>query len=378
MLVWSVAAIAVLTLAGLVALWPSTVHHKGPSQAFGGPTQTTRVVRVLDTPCKSPTPQACRQLLVHVGGHPARITLGPVGSVVDLSAGERIRVSRTVLARGVPAPPGYEAYQFVDVDRQGALLELLAAFGILALLLLWRRGVLAVLGVALSLLLLITFVVPAILTGEPALLVALVAALAVMFVTLVLTNGVGAQTLAAAIGISSTLVLTALLASLWIGFVHLDGRSGDAAQYLTEQNASLSLTGVVLAGMIIGALGVLADTAVTQASAVMALRRANPSTSASALYRGALAVGRDHLSATIHTLVLAYAGVSLPLLLAIRASGLGFADAVNSQTLAEPIVATVLGCAALIVAVPLTTGLASLLVARLPPEALGAAHPHQH
>ena len=98
----------------------------------------------------------------------------------------------------------------------------------------------------------------------------------------------------------------------------------------------------------------------------------------SALYRGALAVGRDHLSATIHTLVLAYAGVSLPLLLAIRASGLGFADAVNSQTLAEPIVATIIGCAALIVAVPLTTGLASLLVARLPPEALGAAHTHQH
>ncbi len=130
--------------------------------------------------------------------------------------------------------------------------------------------------------------------------------------------------------------------------------------------------------MIIGALAVLADTAVTQASAVMALRRANPNTSPSALYRGALAVGRDHLSATIHTLVLAYAGVSLPLLLAIRASGLGFADAVNSQTLAEPIVATVIGSAALIMAVPLTTGLASLLVARLPPEALGAAHTHQH
>jgi uncharacterized membrane protein len=130
--------------------------------------------------------------------------------------------------------------------------------------------------------------------------------------------------------------------------------------------------------MIIGALGVLADTAVTQASAVMALRRANPATTAAGLYHGAFAVGRDHLSATIHTLVLAYAGASLPLLLAIRASGLSFADAVNSETIAEPIVATVIGCAALIAAVPLTTGLASLLVSRLPPQALGHGHAHHH
>ena len=75
---------------------------------------------------------------------------------------------------------------------------------------------------------------------------------------------------------------------------------------------ALSLQGVVLASMIVGALGVLADTAVTQASAVMALRRASPDTTASGLYRGAFVIGRDHLSATIHTLVLAYAGASLP------------------------------------------------------------------
>jgi uncharacterized membrane protein len=377
-LVCTVGAIALVTVIGLIALWPGAVHHKGPSQAFGAPTQTTTVVRTYDVPCPGPTPQACRQLLIKIAGKPTRITLGPVGTTVSVGAGDDIRVSKTLLPHGVKAPARAEAYQFVDVDRQGALLTLLLGAAMLALLLLWWRGILAMIGVALSLLLLVTFVVPAILTGEPALLVALVAALAVMFVTLILTNGVGAQTLAAALGISSTLVLTALLAGVWIGIAHLDGHGNDASQYLTQQNSTLSLRGVVLASMIIGALGVLADTAVTQASAVMALRRANPATTAAGLYRGAFAVGRDHLSATIHTLVLAYAGASLPLLLAIRASGLSFADAVNSETIAEPIVATVIGCAALIAAVPLTTGLASLLVSRLPPQALGDGHAHHH
>ena len=148
---------------------------------------------------------------------------------------------------------------------------------------------------------------------------------------------------------------------------------------MTQQAAGVSLTGVVLAGMVVGALGVLADTAVTQASAVMALRRANPALDARALYRAASAVGRDHLSATIHTLVLAYVGASLPLLLLLRSSGSSATDALAGQDLAEPIAATLVGCAALVAAVPVTTALAALLTARVPPAALGDAHAgHAH
>jgi uncharacterized membrane protein len=173
-------------------------------------------------------------------------------------------------------------------------------------------------------------------------------------------------------------VLLGLLATAFIGFAHLDGHSTDLSLVLTQQNSSLSLKGVVLAAMVIGGLGVLADTAVTQASAVMALRRANPGLTSRGLYRGAFTVGRDHLSATIHTLVLAYAGASLPLLLVIRSSGLGFHDALNAQDIAEPVMATLVGCIGLVVAVPLTTGLASVLVSRLPSAALPDAHSHSH
>lgn len=110
----------------------------------------------------------------------------------------------------------------------------------------------------------------------------------------------------------------------------------------------------------------------------MALRTADPHMRAADLYRSAFIIGRDHLSATIHTLVLAYAGSVLTVLLLLSGSGATTITALNSLELAEPIVATVVGCLALLVAVPLTTGLASIFIARLPVELLPAGHHHHH
>jgi uncharacterized membrane protein len=110
----------------------------------------------------------------------------------------------------------------------------------------------------------------------------------------------------------------------------------------------------------------------------MALRRANPGLTALALHRRAFVIGRDHLAATIHTLVLAYVGAALPLLLIVQGSGLGLTDTINAQDLAEPIVATLVGSIALIVGMPLTTGLAALLISHIPADALGEAHGHSH
>jgi YibE/F-like protein len=115
----------------------------------------------------------------------------------------------------------------------------------------------------------------------------------------------------------------------------------------------------VLAGMVVGALGVLTDIAVSQASAVTALHRADPSLAPRALYRAAFAIGRDHLAATIHTLVLAYVGAALPLILVLRDAHVGVTDAINGQIVAEPVIATLVGATALIAAVPITTALAA-------------------
>ena len=377
LLIGAVVAIAIATLAGLIALWPH--GDSTPRQIAGtSPTIAATVQRVVDVRCPGPAGQRCRELVVDVNGRSTTLSVGPTATAPAVTAGDSIRVSKVPIPAGTPGFEKASPYVFSDVDRHRSILWLALALGLLALVALRWRGLLAVVGVGLSLLLLTLFVVPALLAGRPAILVALVGSLAVMFVTLVLTNGVGAQTLSAALGISATLGLTSVLAVGASNLARLDGKVSEVSGVLSAGNPGLSLQGVVIAGMVIGALGVLADTGVTQASAVMALRRANPLLQARELYRSALTVGRDHLSATIHTLVLAYAGASLPLLLALSATQSNVTDALNFQDTAEPIIATVIGCAGLIAAVPLTTALSALFISRVPVASLPHSHSHAH
>jgi uncharacterized membrane protein len=375
-LIGAVVALAGITVVGLLLLWPSgaarhTVHGLGPT------TQAT-VTRSFIASCGGPTATRCRELDITVNGRHSTVLVGPASTAPAITAGTPILVSPVPLPHGQAAPPGYQPWQFVNIDRHGPLLWLAIALLLLAVIVIRLRGLLAALGVGLSLLLLAKFLVPAILGGEPAIPVALVCALAVMFITLILTSGIGPQTLAAALGIGTTLILTCLLALFVVHFAHIDGRTDELSTYLATVNPNISLQGIVLAGMIIGALGVLADIAVTQASAVLVLRRTDPTLTPRGLYKAAFHVGRDHLSATIHTLVLAYAGASLPLLLITHSTGVGFTDAISTQEIAQPIIATLVGCIALVCAVPLTTGLAAVLVARVPAHALDGVHAHAH
>jgi uncharacterized membrane protein len=237
----------------------------------------------------------------------------------------------------------------------------------------------ALVGLAASLAVVIFFVVPAILDGRSPLAVALAGGVAVMLVTIALAHGLGAKSIAAALGTAVSLALTVGLALLFTNLAHLTGFGSEEATLLSASGGNVSFKGLVVAGMVIGALGVLDDVTVSQASAVMALRRANPAQHARELYRGALEVGRDHVAATVNTLVLAYAGATLPLLLLFSVGATPFADAVNGESVAEPIVATLVGSIGLIAAVPITTALAALLASRLPAERLpDPAHGHAH
>jgi uncharacterized membrane protein len=370
-----VVAMAVGTLAAMVVLWPTgrVPHLKHPL----APSDSAHVLALRSASCSAGSVTRCRQMIVSVEHRRVSVDLGPAAAAPQLSVGERVRVSRERVPGMTAGQAGSVVWEFVDVDRHVSLLWLAGVAVALAVVVLRWRGLLAALGVAISLGLVVWFLIPALLAGEPALPVALVTSLAVMFVTLVLTSGVGPQTLAAALGISSTLLLTALIALVVNGAAHLNGRTDDLSSYLSTVAPGLSLQGIVLSSMVIGALGVLADTAVTQASAVMSLRHASPDLGAGRLYRASLRIGRDHLSATIHTLVLAYVGAALPLLLITSYSGSGLTDALNTQDIAEPVAATLVGCLGLICAVPLTTGLAAVLVARVPAAELGVdVHHH--
>jgi uncharacterized membrane protein len=223
------------------------------------------------------------------------------------------------------------------------------------------RGALSLLGLGVSLAIVLVFVVPAILDGESPLAVAVVGSLAVALVTIPLAHGRGPKSLAAVLGTAASLLLTALLALVFTEAAHLTGFSSEEATFLQLSGADLSLEGLLLAGMVIGALGVLDDVTVSQASTVLALRGAAPSLGFRQLFARALRVGRDHVSATVNTLVLAYVGASLPVLIIFSSADVGLGDALNLEVVAKEVVATLVGSIGLIAAVPVTTALAALL-----------------
>ena len=240
-----------------------------------------------------------------------------------------------------------------------------------------RRGALSLLGLGASLLVVIFFIVPAILDGASPLAVALVGSMAVMLLTISLAHGLGPKSVAAMLGTSLSLVLVALLGLLFTELTHLTGLAADEFA-LVQLGSEISFKGLLLAGMLIGALGVLDDVTVTQASTVMALRSANLSLRFGTLYRRAIEVGRDHVSATVNTLVLAYVGTSLPVLLIFGSGGLGFFDAVNFELVAQEVVGTLVGSIGLIAAVPITTALAAVLATHVEVDALAADAAHAH
>jgi uncharacterized membrane protein len=284
-----------------------------------------------------------------------------------------------------PPPPGADPtvktppYSFTDFDRRMPILWLGVGFVVLLLLSGRLHGFRALVGLAASVVLVLEFVIPSILHGHSAVAVALTGAFAVMLITIPLSYGLGPKAIAAWLGTAASLVLAVGLAWGFTDLAHLSGASSEEAVLLSASSAKLSLKGLLLAGMVIGALGVLIDLTVSQASTVIALRRANPSLGFTQLFRGAVEVGHDHIAATVNTLVFAYAGASLPILLIFSIGGTTLTDAINSEAVAEELVAALVGSIGLIASMPITTALAALLALRMGDRALRAeAHAHAH
>lgn len=381
-------AVAVLTLGvvvGMVALWPSGDVTVG-SAAAAGDGERAEVVAVTREAC----PQAqgrvpCQVLTIELRSGPDDgsrfpLTLPGEDAAPAFESGDRIRVFPNAVDD--PGSGGVEAYAFGDFERGGAITVLALVFAGLVVLLGRLKGALSLVGLGLSLLVVLQFIVPAILDGSPPLLVAIVGGMAVMLATLVLTHGIGPTSLAAALGAGGALSVIAVLAVVVVGAAHLTGFSSEESTLLLSgvETARLSLEGLVLAGIVIAALGVLDDVCVSQASTVVALRRADPSQPFARLFGEAMRVGRDHLSATVNTLVFAYVGAALPVLLIFETQQVSVGDAVGRESVAEEVAGMLVGSIGLILAVPVTTALAALLARALPGEALAAepAHHHHH
>ncbi|GAA3235266.1 hypothetical protein GCM10017691_32510 [Pseudonocardia petroleophila] len=360
---------AMATLVGVVLLWPG-----GPSVAPPATAQTPvqgEVTAAQATDC-SPGSGAggCVALVVRMADGP--LPGRDLVQVVPVEPGTpTIGVGDDVVlgySGGDATDPG--SYQVVDFQRGGSLLWLTGLFAAAVVVLGRWRGLAALGALVLSFVVLLGFVLPAILAGSNPLAVAVVGSCLIMFAVLYLTHGPSARTSTAVLGTLVSLALIGVLGALFSVAARLTGLDDQTTTLIASLGTGVDARGLLLAGVVIGALGVLDDVTVTQTSAVWELRRADPDMSTAGLFTAAMRIGRDHVASAVNTLVLAYAGASLPLLLLFSLSGQSLGDVATSQAVATEIVRTLVGSIGLVASVPITTALAAVVARRETPEAL--------
>ncbi|SCL18025.1 Uncharacterized membrane protein [Micromonospora rhizosphaerae] len=360
----------VITVLATLVLWPRDTPE--PEQGPDVPRYHGTVTRVLTEPCPpaAEVPEGtpggsrgpCGTVTVKVEQGPdagrqveAPVPAGPGAPTVQV--GDKIILVELV----DPADPAAKSYNIAEHQRGKQLFWLAALFAVAIVAFGRWRGLAALAGLAASFAILLGFVLPGIGAGQPPLLVAIVGSALIMFVVLYLTHGITAQTSVAVLGTLGSLVLTGVLGTLATAATHLTGFGSEDATTLSMFQRDVDLHGLLLAGIIIGSLGVLDDVTVTQAATVTELAHANPGLSRVQLYRAATRVGRAHIASTVNTIVLAYAGASLPLLLLLVADSRAVSEILTTEFMAQEIVRSAVATLGLIAAVPLTTGLAALV-----------------
>lgn len=361
-----------LTLLGLLWLWPpatDVVEQTGRSEQFLG------VVTGVEKQQCPPAPEGEQP---DVPGAATDVN-GCGTAKVELTDGpDRGRAVEVQLPNGPGAPAvdvddevvlvnsefeGSIRYDIIDHQRTKGLWLLGVAF-VLAVVAFGRwRGLSALIGLVATFAVLLLFVVPAILAGSSPLLVAIVGSSAIMLTVLYLTHGLTFSTSVAVLGTLASLGLTGLLAAASVAGMHLTGFADESSTFLATTH-SVNLQGLLFAGIVIGTLGVLDDVTVTQAATVTELARANPGYGIAELYRAGTRVGRAHIASVINTIILAYAGSSLPLLILIAANNSSIGNVVTTQVIAQEIVRSVVATLGLIAAVPITTALAAATARR--------------
>jgi uncharacterized membrane protein len=350
-----VALLAVITI--LLIVWTQwrASPRLSPDDA---PEVEARVVRVISTRQVEIAPaqtQPVQRVELELADG-ARIQAEHLASSDDLV----LRADDRVLVLAVPAASGQTEIVITDLVRTGALALLGAGFVIFAILVSGWKGVRALIGLAFSFVVLLGFVLPQIFDGRDPVLISVIGASLLLAVTLYLTQGWSLKTHVALAGVFVSLILTGALASFAIRFARLSGFGAEESMFLQSANVAINLRGLLLAGIIVGTLGVLDDVIVSQASAVMELADANPALGWRELYRRAMNIGHDHIAATINTLVLAYVGAAMPLWMVFQLYPEPWTLTLNREMIAEEIVRTLVGSLGLIAAVPITTLIASV------------------
>ncbi len=372
--------IGVLVLAGMVWLWPSHQHVEIPlpmQNGGGGAVHTEAGTvtmqdigacgslsngKVFDDTPNPPRNGAyqCQRSLIAIESGPDQgkhtlFEIAPGPGQPDLRVGDDIRIVRQA------DPGGTTMYSFDDYARGLPLTIIAAAFVVVIVAVARWRGLRAVLGLGFAFGVLVMFLLPALLDGKPAVPVALVAGSLILYAVLYLAHGVNLRTSSALLGTLSAMLLAAVLSWVVLKATHVTGLSEEQNANVATYLQHVSITGLLLAGFIIGSLGVLNDVTITQASAAFELAALDEAASRREVFAAAMRVGRDHIASTVYTLVLAYAGGALPLLLLFSVAGRSFRDVLTGDAVAIEITRSAVGGICLALSVPLTTMIAVLL-----------------
>jgi uncharacterized membrane protein len=335
---------------------------------FGSDTVRGKVLDILEegTVTLGDTTQPYQILLIKLQEGPS------IGQLLEIDyglrqlrpAGLNLQPGDEILVTVGKSQDGALTAYFTDYIRSRGLLWLLGTFIVFILLISGFKGVRSLLGMLISLAVIIGFIIPNILQGKDPVLISVSGAFVILAITLYLVYGWTLKTHAAVIGTLISLIITGFMADYFVNLTRLTGFGSEDALFLIQKSeVRINLQGLVFGGMLIGALGVLDDLVITQASAVFELHQAGEHRNWLALYRSAMRIGQDHVAATVNTLVLAYAGAALPTLLLFSLSGEQYSYLVNLEFVAEEIVRTLVGSLGLIAAVPITTALGSFLAA---------------
>lgn len=275
---------------------------------------------------------------------------------------------RVILNRQVDFA-GNEVYYLADHVRTPSLTGILLLFIVLVITVAGWHGVRSLLGLASSYLIIFGALLPLLDQGYNPILVTILGAVGIMLFTFYLSHGFTSKTTIAVVGTLISLIATGILAALFSNLAKLTGFASEEAAFLQiTQGPAFNARGIMLAGIIIGALGILDDITISQASIVQELRSANPDLSPQQLFFKAMNVGKDHIASLVNTLILVYTGSSLPLLMLFQNSNINNAALLlNYEIIAEEVVRTVVGSIGLVLAVPITTALASYIKVEVEP-----------
>jgi uncharacterized membrane protein len=278
----------------------------------------------------------------------------PIANTIRYKQNEKIMLSETQNI------DGQKEFIILDYNRHDGLGLLAIIFVAVIILVSKLKGFTAILGMLFTFLILFTYILPKIASGSNPLLIAILASLVIIPVSFYLSHGLNKKTSIAILGSFITLFITGILSVIFINISKLTGLSSEEAGMLSVMTGSMiNMKGLLLAGILIGVLGVLDDITISQSAIVEELAKTSPNLGKKELYHKAMNIGRDHIASMVNTLVLAYAGVSLPLLLLFIDNPHPTSEIINYEFIAEEIVRTLVGSIGLVLAVPITTYLAA-------------------